>query len=180
MGCSLEPAGSVEEIIEIVTDCLSEDALNDDEKWLEGFAFNLGLFGQDGPNKALLDAIDTDRPIVLWGADGHNNWVNSRALELAGITADTPDPALGVIERDPDGEPSGTLRETAQELVRAAMPVPTMQSEISALKAGVDHLNSLGITSWIDASVGLGDYQTYQALENSGDLTGRVECGAEA
>jgi len=174
LGCSLEPAGSVEEIIEIVTGCLSEDASNDDEKWLEGFAFNLGLFGQDGPNKALLDAIDTDRPIVLWGADGHNNWVNSRALELAGITADTPDPALGVIERDPDGEPSGTLRETAQELVRAAMPQSTMEFEISALLAGVDHLNSLGITSWIDASVGLGDYQAYQALENSGDLTGRV------
>jgi len=174
MGCSLEPAGSVEEIIEIVTGCLSEDSSNGEEEWLEGFAFNLGLFGQDGPNKALLDAIDTDRPIVLWGADGHNNWVNSRALELAGITADTPDPALGVIERDPDGEPSGTLRETAQELVRAVMPKPTMETEINALLAGVHHLNSFGITSWIDASVGLGDYQAYQALENSGDLTGRV------
>jgi predicted amidohydrolase YtcJ len=170
MGCSLEPAGSVEAIIEIVTACLE----NDSGDWLEGFAFNLGLFGQEGPNKALLDAIDTDRPIGLWGADGHNNWVNSRALERAGITADTPDPALGVIERDPDGQPSGTLRETAQELVRAAMPAPTLDDQIRALNEGVDHLNSLGITSWIDASVGLEDYQAYQSLERSGDLTGRV------
>jgi predicted amidohydrolase YtcJ len=170
LGCGLDSADSVEAIIEIVEGCLAADSGD----WLEGFAFNLGFFGTDGPNKALLDAIDTDRPIVLWGADGHNAWVNSRALDRAGITAETPDPALGVIERDPDGSPSGTLRETAQELVRAAMPPPGLDSKVSALKAGVDHLNSFGITSWIDASVGLEDYQAYQALERSGDLSGRV------
>jgi predicted amidohydrolase YtcJ len=170
LGCGLDSADSVEAIIEIVEGCLAKDTGD----WLEGFAFNLGFFGTDGPNKALLDAIDTDRPIVLWGADGHNAWVNSHALDRAGITAETPDPALGVIERDPDGEPSGTLRETAQELVRPAMPQPTMDSKVNALKAGVDHLNAFGITSWIDASVGLEDYQAYQALERSGDLTGRV------
>jgi hypothetical protein len=121
-----------------------------------------------------LDAIDTDRPIVLWGSDGHNAWANSRALELAGINAETADPALGVIERDPDGSPSGTLRETAQELVRAELPKPTLESNVEALRAGIRHLNSLGITSFIDAWVGLEDYEAYQVIDRAGELSARV------
>jgi predicted amidohydrolase YtcJ len=170
LGCDLEGMASVGAIIEKVTAC----AQNMDQGWLEGHAFNLSLFGQDGPHKSLLDAISMTRPIILWASDGHNAWANSTALELAGITAETPDPALGVIERDPDGSPSGTLRETAQELVRAAMPKPTLESNVEALRTGIAHLNSFGITSFIDAWVGLEDYQAYQAVERAGGLTARV------
>ena len=170
LGCDLDGLGSVEAIIEKVTNC----ALDTEEGWLEGHAFNLSLFGQDGPHKSLLDAVSMTRPIILWGSDGHNAWANSVALELAGITADTADPPLGVIERDPDGSPSGTLRETAQELVRAAMPKPTLESNVEALRAGIAHLNSFGVTSFIDAWVGLEDYQSYQAVDRAGDLTARV------
>ena len=170
LGCSLEKELTVESIIGKVTACAAESS----DGWLEGHAFDLGVFGQDGPNKSLLDAIETDRPIILWGSDGHSAWANSRALELTGITAETPDPPLGVIERDPDGSPSGTLRETAQELVRAALPAPTLESNIEALSEGIRHLNSLGITSFIDAWVGLEDYQSYQAIERAGKLSARV------
>jgi len=170
LGCSLESQTSVEAIIEKVTACAAESS----DGWLEGHAFDLALFGQDGPHKSLLDAIETDRPIILWGSDGHNAWANSRALELAGISAETPDPPLGVIERDPNGSPSGTLRETAQEMVRAFMPEPTLKSNIEALGEGIRHLNSLGITSYIDAWVGLEDYQSYQAIDQAGKLTARV------
>jgi predicted amidohydrolase YtcJ len=170
LGCDLEGLDSVEAIISKVTDCAADGGTG----WLEGHAFNLGLFGQDGPNKSLLDAIDTKLPIILWGAGGHNAWANSRALELAGITAGTMDPPLGVIERDPDGSPSGTLRETGQELVRAVMPKPSLETNTEALQAGINHLNSLGITSFIDASVGREDYQAYQATERAGELTARV------
>ncbi len=170
LGCDLEGTGSVEEIISTVTEC----AADGDTGWLEGHAFNLSLFGQDGPNKSLLDAIDTERPIILWASDGHNAWANSRALELAGITAETMDPPLGVIERDPDGSPSGTLRETGQELVRAVMPKPSLESNTEALEAGINHLNSFGITSFIDAWVGQEDYQAYQAVDRAGKLTARV------
>jgi len=83
LGCELEGLASVEAIIEKVTAC----ARDVDEGWLEGHAFNLSLFGQDGPHKSLLDAVSMTRPIVLWGSDGHNAWANSTALELAGITA---------------------------------------------------------------------------------------------
>ncbi len=170
LGCDLEGLDSVGSIISKVTLCAGEA----DEGWLEGHAFDLGLFGQDGPHKSLLDAIDTKRPVVLWGSDGHNAWANSRALELVGITADTMDPALGVIERDPDGSPSGTLRETAQELVRVKLPALTLESNVEALRTGIRHLNSVGITSFIDAWVGLEDYQSYQVIDQSGDLTARV------
>ena len=170
LGCSLQNEFSVEAIIKKVSNCVAQGG----EGWLEGHAFDLSLFGQDGPHKALLDAIDTDRPIILWGSDGHNAWANSRALEMAGITAEMMDPALGVIERDTNGEPSGTLRETAQELIKAAMPSPTLESNIEALGTGIGHLNSLGITSYIDAWVGQEDYESYQAIEQSGKLTARV------
>ena len=170
LGCGLEGLDSVDAIISKVTVCAGET----EQGWLEGHAFDLGLFGQDGPHKSLLDAIDSDRPIILWGSDGHNAWANSRALDLAGITADTMDPALGVIERDPDGSPSGTLRETAQELVREKLPELTLESNVEALRTGIRHLNSVGITSYIDAWAGLEDYQAYQAIDRAGELTARV------
>jgi len=170
LGCDLTEEASVEAILSRVKRCAEESS----DGWLEGFAFDLALFGQDGPHKSLLDAMDSDRPIILWGSDGHNAWANSKALELAGITADTTDPDLGVIERDPDGSPSGTLRETAQELVRAVMPKPTLESNVEALATGVRHLNAFGITSFIDAWVGLEDYESYQVLDRAGDLTARV------
>ena len=170
LGCNLESESSVEAIIAKVTTCAAQS----DQGWLEGHAFDLSLFDQDGPHKSLLDAIGTSRPIILWAADGHNAWANSRALELVGITADTPDPALGVIERDADGSPSGTLRETAQEMVRAVLPKPTLESNIKALGRGISHLNSLGVTSYIDAWVGLEDYESYRAIDQAGELTARV------
>jgi predicted amidohydrolase YtcJ len=170
LGCDLTDEDSVEAVIAKVTGC-NEESPNG---WLEGHAFDLALFGQDGPHKSLLDAVSSTRPIVLWGSDGHNAWANSKALELAGITADTPDPDLGVIERDPDGSPSGTLRETAQELVRETMPKPTPESNREALAAGIAHLNANGVTSFIDAWVGREDYEAYQALDRAGELSARV------
>ncbi len=170
LGCSLTDEATVQAIISKVTSCLEAGG----DGWLEGHAFDLGLFGQDGPNKDLLDKIDTQRPIILWASDGHNAWANSRALELTGITSRSSDPPLGVIERNPDGTPSGTLRETAQEQVRAMLPKPTHESNVRALKAGIAHLNSVGITSFIDAWVGQEDYESYQAIERTGSLNARV------
>jgi predicted amidohydrolase YtcJ len=170
LGCDLEAEKSVEAIISKVTDCAAEGG----DGWLEGHAFDLGLFGKDGPNKTLLDAIDTQRPIILWALDGHNAWASSKALERAGIGVETMDPALGVIERNPDGTPSGTLRESAQELVREVMPKPTPEAYVEALQTGISHLNSFGITSFIDARVGLEDYEAYTALEQQNVLHARV------
>lgn len=169
-GCNLESEGSVEAILETVRACHEKAP----EGWLEGHAFDLSLFGQDGAHRSLLDGVSTDRPIVLWASDGHNAWVNTLALQLAGISAETPDPELGVIEREADGHPSGTLRETAQEIVRQVMPPPTHEGNVEALERGIAHLNANGITSFIDAWVGEEDYRSYQALEQAGRLNARV------
>jgi predicted amidohydrolase YtcJ len=170
MGCVLQGLDSVESIIQKVTSC----ALEKDEGWLEARAFEMTLFGPQGPHKSLLDAISLVRPIVLWASDFHNVWVNSAALELAGITAETPDPEGGVIERDPDGTPSGTLRESAQEMLLAAMPKPKPEARMQALRKGLEHLNSLGVTSYIEGWVGLDNYRSYQILDQAGELSARV------
>lgn len=170
LGCDLAEYETQEQILSAVADCRQAS----EGQWLIGHAFDLSAFGQDGPNKLLLDAIDAERPMVLWASDGHNAWVNSPALEIAGISSETPDPALGVIERNPDGSPSGTLRETAQELVRSALPEVTAESIESTIFTAVKHLNALGITSFIDAWVGEDYYRAYQSLDNRGELKARV------
>jgi hypothetical protein len=169
LGCNLADEATVEAIVTRVSACAAGG-----EGWLYGHAFDLSLFGQEGPHKLLLDAINTGRPVFLEASDGHNAWVNSKALELAGITADTPDPPLGVIERDPDGSPSGTLRETAKDLIYAVMPAPTPEHNVEALRAGIRHLNALGITSFIDAWVEGADYEAYRTLAEDGALTAHV------
>jgi predicted amidohydrolase YtcJ len=170
LGCDLRDMQSVDAIISRVTECAAEA----EDGWLQGYAFDLSFFGLNGPHKSLLDAIATDRPILLWSSDYHSVWVNSKALELAGITAATPDPELGHIERDTDGSATGTLRESAQKLVQKVIPEPTLEYNVAALKTGIGYLNSFGITSLINVSVGLNDYESYRELEREGALTARV------
>jgi hypothetical protein len=103
-----------------------------------------------------LDAVVPDRPVLLDNRDGHGAWANSRALELAGIDRDTPDPADGRIERDDRGDPVGTLQEGAMKLVARLLPPVTDEDRYRGLLAGQDYLLSLGVTGWQDAIVGRG------------------------
>ena len=96
-----------------------------EREWILGGGWSMDVFPGGTPSKDLLDAVVPDRIVFLPNRDGHSAWVNSRALEMAGVTAATPDPADGRIERDPDGEPSGTLHEGAADLVGDLAPVPT-------------------------------------------------------
>jgi predicted amidohydrolase YtcJ len=94
-----------------------------DIQFVQGSGWQAPVFGPTGPSKDLLDAIAPNIPVVLSSEDGHSTWVNSKALELAGITKDTVDPKDGLIERDPKtGEPTGTLREGAEDLLRGILP----------------------------------------------------------
>jgi predicted amidohydrolase YtcJ len=115
-----------------------------------------------------------DRPAFLTSRDGHSGWANSRALELAGIGRDTPDPADGRIEREPDGTPAGTLHEGAMTAVARLIPAPTAAEQEQALRSAQARLHSLGITAWQDASVTSADLGTYRALADRGELTARV------
>ncbi|MFE3283346.1 amidohydrolase, partial [Streptomyces sp. NPDC059233] len=129
--------------------------------------------------RQLLDSVVPDRPVFLANRDHHGAWANTRALELAGITAATPDPADGRIEREPDGTPSGMLQEGATSLVGGMLPPSTQAELLAGLLRAQKLLHSLGITGWQDAMLGeLGGRpdpsDAYLTAAGDGTLTARV------
>ena len=151
-------------------------AENPEEPWIVGGGWAMEYFPGGTPTRADLDAIVPDRPVFLFNRDVHGAWVNSRALEVAGITRDTPDPADGRIERDPDsGEPSGTLHEgAAYSFNDTWVPLPDRAEWEAAILNGQAHLHSLGITGWQDAWVTPGTLAAYRSLADSGRLQANV------
>jgi predicted amidohydrolase YtcJ len=120
-----------------------------DAEWIVGGGWSMESFPGAVPRKEILDEVIGDRPVWLSSRDHHAAWVNSRALELAGITAGTPDPADGRIDRDADGSPAGGLQEGAMALV--PVPEETAADRLAGLLRGQRLLHSLGITAWQDA-----------------------------
>jgi predicted amidohydrolase YtcJ len=146
-----------------------------EEPWILGGGWSMAAFPGGTPRREDLDEVVSDRPAYLENRDGHGAWVNSRAIEMAGITASTPDPSDGRIERDPDtGDPSGTLHEGAMELVEDLVPEPTPEQWEAAIADAQAYLHSLGITSWQDAWVKREQLAAYRALAERGHLTARV------
>lgn len=151
-----------------------------DDGWVLGGGWQMSAFPGGTPTAEALDRVVPDRPAFLPNRDGHGAWVNSRALELAGVTRDTPDPDDGRIERDASGAPSGTLHEGAMSLVNRLLPPEPHERLREALAVGQRHLHSFGITAWQDAIVGTqysdaGDpLPVYIAADRAGELTGRV------
>jgi predicted amidohydrolase YtcJ len=127
---------------------------NPDKTWITGGGWGMPAFPGGIPTRHALDAITADRPVYLQNRDGHGAWVNTRALELAGIDRRTPDPPDGRIERDEHGDPVGMLQEGATQLVARLLPKTTQDDLYEALLAAQEYLLSLGITGWQDAIVG--------------------------
>jgi predicted amidohydrolase YtcJ len=146
-----------------------------DLPWILGAGWYMSDFPGGTPTREELDIVVPDRPAFLTNRDGHGAWANSRALELAGLDRDTPDPADGRIERRPDGTPSGTLHEGAMNLVERHAPAPGPDDWAAALRIGQAYLHSFGITGWQDAIVTPEDQGTYRAAAERGELTARVE-----
>lgn len=174
LGCSLHDAADVSAIRNRLAECASTSEYGPDE-WVIGGGWPLAAFPDAAPPAAMLDEIFGSRPVVFSDAFGHNAWLSSRALELAGIDATTPDPPQGVIVRDPEtGEASGTLRDAAMMLVAEALPAENDEDRYAALLAGLKEANRFGITAYIDPGVTEGDLADYQAAESRGELTARV------
>lgn len=144
------------------------------DKWIRGNGWQLPVFPAANPKKEMLDRLIPDRPAFFYAADGHSAWVNSKALELAGITRKTPDPENGRIERDPAGNPSGTLRESATDLVFDLMPAYSTQENIGAARRALAEANKFGITSITDADAEPSYLEAYRALDDLNQLTARV------
>jgi hypothetical protein len=169
--CELHDARGRDRYLETVA---AYAASHPDTEWILGGGWAMADFPGGLPRREDLDRIVPDRPVYLPNRDVHDAWVNTRALELAGITADTPDPADGRIARDADGSPLGTLHEGAMDLVSRLVP-PTGPDELrGALRESQRYLHSLGITAWQDAWVTAEDQDAYLALAGSGELTARV------
>ncbi|HTT53520.1 MAG TPA: amidohydrolase, partial [Streptosporangiaceae bacterium] len=155
-------------------------AANPEREWIAGSGWRMEWFAGGTPSRALLDGVTGGRPACLTNRDGHGAWVNSAALDRAGITAVTPDPRDGRIEREPGGEPQGTLHEGAALLVARLVPGPAPAEQLRGLLLAQQHLHALGITAWQDAIVGeyLGypdPLPAYLAAARDGSLTARVE-----
>lgn len=148
-------------------------------EWVLGGGWAMDVFPGGTPTRDVLDELVPDRPVFINNRDNHGAWVNSRALELAGVTAETPDPADGRVERDVAGAPSGTLHEGAMNLVRRHVPPASAEEQLRGLLLAQEYLHSLGITAWQDAIVGTystiqDSYDAYANAAGRGDLTARV------
>lgn len=144
--------------------------------WLRGrgWQYALAPVGQF-PTRQDLDRVVSDRPVALVSFDGHSLWANSRALEVAEITADTPDPRGGRIVREGEGRvPSGILLESAASLVIDRQPVPSRAEKLARIAAGVEHCVRLGITSATDVYADVEDLELYQELLDADRLPLRV------
>lgn len=168
VGPQVRPCTSVDEIVAVVK--TYADA-HPGQEWIVGASYDGSLVEGGLFDARWLDAAVPDRPVVLRAWDYHTYWVNSAALRLAGITADTPDPALGEIPRRPDGSVLGTLREWgATDLVAAVMPARDESVRIAALGTAADYYLARGVTWVQDAWVEPDDVRTYIAAAQAGAL----------
>ena len=168
VGPQVRPCGSVDEIVAAVKTCADAHPPQD---WIVGASYDGSLVDGGLFDARWLDAAVPDRPVVLRAWDYHTFWVNSVALERAGITADTPDPVLGEIPRRADGSVLGTLREWgATDLVAAVMPARDESVRIAALDTAAGYYLARGVTWVQDAWVEPADVNTYIAAAEAGAL----------
>ena len=143
--------------------------------WILGRGWNQVLWPvQEFPTAADIDAVVSDRPVWLRRIDGHAAWANTKALEIAGIGADTPDTVGGKIVRDANGNATGVLVDTAMELVEKHIPTPTRSEMREAYASAIDSLLALGITGVHDAGISKTEAEVYMSMADDGDLKMRI------
>ena len=151
--------------------------------WIIARGYNEALWDET-PHRSILDAFSPDNPVVLRRYCGHAHWVNSKALEVAGVTADTPSPDAGHIFIDGEGDPSGVLISAAGGLVTGHIPPAsalTEAEELEALRLASDTLLASGITTVHCASqTGLEDIRLRRKAYEQGKLKVRVMDALEA
>jgi predicted amidohydrolase YtcJ len=151
------------------------------DAWVLGGGWAMESFPGGTPTAADLDTVTGGRPAFIPNRDHHSAWVNTAALQRAGVDARTPDPADGRIERDAAGQPAGALHDGAMRLVGRHVPATSPAELTEGLLAAQAYLHSLGITSWQDACVGAADelgipdaFETYRRAAADGVLTADV------
>lgn len=169
--CAFPQGSTPQRIVQAVAACVAKRPKGE---WINGGQWDAASFGKQPVHRSLLDKVSPDHPVALVDISIHAVWLNSKALALAGITRDTPDPIGGVIERDSKGEPTGVLRETARMLAQRVIPPPSAQENLEALSWSLSHMMSYGITAFTDAGVDVASMRAYAALADQGKLKQRV------
>lgn len=172
MNLELTGADTKEKILAAVT---GYAAANPDKEWIIGGQWLLGVFPGNSPRKEWLDEIVSDRPVALLDQTGHGMWLNSTALEIAGITKDTETNQLIVIHKDSEtGEPTGTINEQTIQLVERHIPQATAEEYAETIRGIFEMFLSYGITAQQPAEGHRAPLDAMQLLESSGNLEQRV------
>lgn len=150
-------------------------AANPDAKWIRGRGWNQESWGLDRfPTAAELDSAVADRPVWLERVDGHAGWANTKALQLAKVTASTEAPPGGEIIHDAAGKPAGVFVDAAMELVARHIPAPTDAELEAALEAALKAMASVGLTGVHDAGIDPRTWSLYRRFGEEGRLTARI------
>ena len=169
--CTFPQGSAPQKILDAVSACVKHHASGE---WIQGGQWDAASFGALAVHRALLDRVAPDNPVALIDISVHAVWVNSLALKRAGITAATPNPPGGIIERDANGEPTGVLRESARALILSVVPPPTAEQNAAALSWALTEMLSHGITSFTDAGIDETGLAAYATLADRGVLKQRV------
>jgi len=169
--CHIVQGSSVKQMQDAVKNCVSQKTKG---AWITGGQWEASAFGKQPMHRSVLDVVSPDNPVALNDISGHSLWANTKALELAKVTAATPNPPGGIIERDAKGEPTGVLRESAEGLVLGIVPPPSPEENIKALSWSLSTMLAQGITSFTDAGVDDRTMQAYATLADEGILKQRV------
>lgn len=170
-GVDLYQAKTLEEALSAIERFVKE---HPNKKWITGMGWQYNLFEGGMPNREALIALDkisAGRPLVLDAYDGHSIWVNSKAMELAGISSTTQFDGFGSIIKDPEGKPTGAFTEAAGSLVEKIVPPPTTEEKLEAIRIGMKYAARLGITSIQNASGSVAEFQLYETLLKQAELT---------
>lgn len=148
-------------------------ALHPEKPWITGRGWQYSWFPAGLPTPEDLPGMPSDRPVYLRAYDGHSSWANEKALQLAGVTADSKVNGFGRIVLGYGRKPTGALLEAAADLVSVHVPKPSRAEKLDALRAGLKLAASLGITSLQNASGSLDELSLYEELLRNGELTAR-------
>ncbi len=180
--CSLNYESlTVPELQKRVQACLDKSAAREPDAWLEVVNWFQESMRPAGvkTSRTTLDALKTQRPILLRSSFGHTVLANTRALTLARITAATQDPLGGKIWRDANGNPSGLLEDAAFEVFTSLVPKPTARENQAAATAALKAMNRQGVTSFLDALAAAEDVAAFAAVKQAGALTARAHFAPE-
>ena len=175
--CSSVTCGTIEDVLNTIAERV---ATTEPGQWVQGFGFDdTAIAEMRHLTRHDLDSVSTEHPVCIRHVSGHLSYLNSLALELVGISAETPDPPGGTIHREDGGHPSGLLLETAAHVVRPLLPVPTRAEFKEMLVAKIANFNAYGLTGTHDAAVGYGGtgglfFGVCRELEAEGSLNIRI------